>query len=441
MRRQWLLLGLPLAAVGVSHPQTIDFETLPDGSPTTDGLLIHEQYDVAPYWIRFELIGADSSVGPRIARVGPPQTAFYGPPVYSACQAESSVEDKPAAEQGVGCFFLTDDNAGPNSPLGLRVLYGTGVRQASGVILDIDAASTCWERWNVRALAADSTVIDQVTLTAGDPGTGDGVASLWTFDVDEDIWVIEVTYSGTCTEAGLAFDNFSPASLPPLTDLVLTKTGPAGPVSLGSELSYAIRVFNAGPVEAGDVVLTDVLPPGVALISVIPPQGVCYELAGTVTCELGTLAAGDSLVVAMTARLDELLVRNEALVSAWPGDLDPSTNRARAETAVLCDVTGAQIADDESGGPYVRSNRPNPFGTRTTISYGLSRAGRIRLSVHDVAGRLVRELVDQDMPAGRHETEWDGLNGSGEQVGAGIYFLRMEADGKSVGVKKAVVIR
>jgi uncharacterized repeat protein (TIGR01451 family) len=433
---------LLLVAVSPSQAQTIDFETLPDGSATEDSLIIKDQYNVAPYWVRFELINADSSIGPRIARVGPPRTAFYGLPIYSECQAEASVDDKPAADQGVGCFFLTDDNMGPNKPYGLRICYGTGVRRASGVILDIDAVDVCYEAWTVRALAADSTtVIDQITLTAGNLGTGNGVASLWAFDVAADIWFIELIYSGTCSDAGLAFDNFSPASLPPLADLVLTKTGPAGPVVLGSELSYAIKIVNAGPVEAAGVSLTDVLPAGTALVSVSPSRGACFELAGTVMCDLGTIGSGDSLVVAMTVRLDELIIRNEATVLAATGDLDPSTNRGRTETSVLCGLSGTQVVGEAVAEAYVRLNGPNPFGTRLTVSYGLSRAARIGLSVYDPAGRLVRQLVDRGMSPGRYEATWDGRNGAGAPLGAGIYILRMEADGKPVGVKKLVLLR
>jgi hypothetical protein len=76
---------------------------------------------------------------------------------------------------------------------------------------------------------------------------------------------------------------------------------------------------------------------------------------------------------------------------------------------------------------------PNPFaataaGTRFTIA--LPAAGDVRLAIYDVAGRLVRSLVDGHRAAGTLPVRWDGRNEGGEMVAPGVYFVRLEAAGE-----------
>jgi flagellar hook assembly protein FlgD len=76
----------------------------------------------------------------------------------------------------------------------------------------------------------------------------------------------------------------------------------------------------------------------------------------------------------------------------------------------------------------LHQNAPNPFRPATTIRFDLPRRGPVSLRVYDVAGRLVRSLVDgSPLEAGRHEAVWDGRNESGRSVGAGLYFYRLQA--------------
>lgn len=76
-------------------------------------------------------------------------------------------------------------------------------------------------------------------------------------------------------------------------------------------------------------------------------------------------------------------------------------------------------------------NSPNPFGAETVISFSLPSAGRTSVRVYDVTGRVVRTLADGDMTAASHSLVWDGRDDSGNTVGAGIYFCRLEASGQS----------
>jgi flagellar hook assembly protein FlgD len=72
---------------------------------------------------------------------------------------------------------------------------------------------------------------------------------------------------------------------------------------------------------------------------------------------------------------------------------------------------------------------PNPFRTAARIPVDLHEAGRVTMAVFDVQGRLVRNLLNGEKPAGEHTVIWDGRNGAGQQVGSGMYLVRMSVNG------------
>lgn len=70
-------------------------------------------------------------------------------------------------------------------------------------------------------------------------------------------------------------------------------------------------------------------------------------------------------------------------------------------------------------------NSPNPFNPRTVLPFELGAAGPVRLKIYDVQGRLVRVLVDDYRPAGRHAVVWDGRDGEGRASASGAYLVRL----------------
>jgi hypothetical protein len=83
----------------------------------------------------------------------------------------------------------------------------------------------------------------------------------------------------------------------------------------------------------------------------------------------------------------------------------------------------------------IASIAPNPFNPRTTISFDVGRSGPVRLGIFDVRGRLVQDLVTGTLAPGRHQTVWDGRDRSGRAAAAGVYFVRMTGEGKSLTAK------
>jgi len=230
--------------------QFIDFETLPGGGATVDQQQIATEY--ATYGVTFTLLSRTTGepIGfPRIAKAGPPLTAFEG------CLAP----DTPWANLGLGTSFLTD-----GTELGvegaLRIDYATAVAQASGVILDIDCrqdgGAPC-EQWTVTAYDASGSVLQTVVLDGlegpvnpecaqPDAGPGDSQAFGWAIDAGTAlVRSIILRYTGEATEVGLAFDNFSIAALPgPPT---VTIASPAATICAGETLRLTAMVLGGLP--------------------------------------------------------------------------------------------------------------------------------------------------------------------------------------------------
>jgi endonuclease I len=96
---------------------------------------------------------------------------------------------------------------------------------------------------------------------------------------------------------------------------------------------------------------------------------------------------------------------------------------------LVFDPTAATAVDDAPPLAFrLHQNAPNPFRPATTIRFDLPRRASVSLRVFDVAGRLVRSLVDgSSLEPGRHEAAWDGHDESGRAAGAGLYFYRLQA--------------
>lgn len=84
-----------------------------------------------------------------------------------------------------------------------------------------------------------------------------------------------------------------------------------------------------------------------------------------------------------------------------------------------------------SGLPTVfalHGNYPNPFNPITTIKFDMPRQAHVKLSVYDIAGRLVKTLVDEVRPAAAHSVIWDGSDRTGRRVASGTYYYVVQSD-------------
>ncbi len=85
-------------------------------------------------------------------------------------------------------------------------------------------------------------------------------------------------------------------------------------------------------------------------------------------------------------------------------------------------------------------NYPNPFNPTTTISYTTPASDLVVLSIYDTQGRLVTTLFNGPRPEGSFTATWNGRDGNGAPVASGVYFLRLQSNGRTH-TRKVVLLR
>jgi len=88
----------------------------------------------------------------------------------------------------------------------------------------------------------------------------------------------------------------------------------------------------------------------------------------------------------------------------------------------------------------LEQNYPNPFNLETQIQFSLQKSSRVSISVYNILGQRIRDVIDDDLPAGNHQVSWDGRDNYGAMVATGIYFYHIEAD-DLVETKKMMLVK
>jgi hypothetical protein len=156
--------------------------------------------------------------------------------------------------------------------------------------------------------------------------------------------------------------------------------------------------------------------------------------------------AGDGAVVMKANPLDSW---NTILMSfSWSQLLNPGGQPGTGAADLMARILNATLPDSCQGTPdptdvppgddvahlprvtHLYPNRPNPFNPVTTIEFDLAQTSHVSLRIYDVAGRLVRTLLDAPVQAGfGHRVLWNGLDDAGRPVASSVYLYRLEAGG------------
>jgi outer membrane protein assembly factor BamB len=115
--------------------------------------------------------------------------------------------------------------------------------------------------------------------------------------------------------------------------------------------------------------------------------------------------------------------------SPWPKFRQNNANTGNAQ------ASGQPESVEYAAGPgayELYSNYPNPFNPATTIAYLLAAPGLVNLTIFNVKGQRVCELVCAQLGAGRQQVRWNGTDGRGVKVHSGVYIcqIRVESGGK-----------
>ena len=89
----------------------------------------------------------------------------------------------------------------------------------------------------------------------------------------------------------------------------------------------------------------------------------------------------------------------------------------------------------------LHQNFPNPFNPSTTISFSIQNDSQVKLSLFNIKGQKVKTLTYNEFTKGDHSIIWNADDESGEPVSSGIYFYKLNVNGKTEAVKKCLLLK
>lgn len=108
------------------------------------------------------------------------------------------------------------------------------------------------------------------------------------------------------------------------------------------------------------------------------------------------------------------------------GEASARVSHGYSATFAIHTITG--LADEAPPAmTRITSVYPNPFNPRATLVYEVAEAGPLTLSIFDLRGRLIREVVATTSLPGRYEVDWDGRDDGGRECPSGTYLCRLAA--------------
>jgi hypothetical protein len=156
----------------------------------------------------------------------------------------------------------------------------------------------------------------------------------------------------------------------------------------------------------------------------------------------------ESVRVTPIFRINELIWMVEAVPDGEHGVLLAWIDSRRSGNYDLNDVYCQRINDNQdvyknphlSGEWRLYPAYPNPFNPSTSVTFEIPSAALVNLSVYDLLGRKVTNLVNRKLNTGEYKYWWHGIDSKGIPVASGTYFINLEADSHSE-TKKVILLR
>jgi len=192
----------------------------------------------------------------------------------------------------------------------------------------------------------------------------------------------------------------------------------------------------------------------------VPVEGVVFAVltdggAALLRWTVGSLAevVGFNVYRATDEHGEYARVNGEQLPAASPGSYEdptlwPGTTFWYEVRALHADGTEEAVAGSPASvtTPGVLTlalypPSPNPGAGARTLQFDVpDHAGPVRLVLYNIRGQRVRTLVDGPVERGRQQCVWDGMDDAGRTVATGIYFARLDVDGRTDD-QKVLVLR
>ena len=88
----------------------------------------------------------------------------------------------------------------------------------------------------------------------------------------------------------------------------------------------------------------------------------------------------------------------------------------------------------------IQQNYPNPFNPVTNILYNLPEDGFVKITVFDILGNVINQLVNEVQNSGYKTVKWEATNNQGQLVSAGVYLYTIET-GEFRQTKKMILLK
>nr|WP_300142483.1 DUF11 domain-containing protein [Propionicimonas sp.] len=240
-------------------------------------------------------------------------------------------------------YSLGVTNAGPSVaaatvvvdrlPAGTSFVSGGG----TGVTCAAQAEATALVVCRIGALAPEESATFAITV-AVDPETPAGTTLVNRAQVSS------ATLGATTGLPAVAATEVTGSA-----DLVTAKAVLPGVLVAGGHATYVLRVRNDGPSAAAGVQVTDAIPAGLSIDSVMPAGGTCNTFGDTVTCQRASLAVDATWVIVVHVTVDSSAsgeVVNSAVATSATPDPDPGNNTGTvtAQVVVAADVVTVKTA-------------------------------------------------------------------------------------------------
>lgn len=164
MKNLVILVVVCVCVCNITYGQMIDFETLPNGTPTIDKQLIFDEY-LSIYGVTFKIIDPDDD---SFTFIGYPQIAKKGGELTAFVSCTGNDTPLPKIDHIVKDSFLTDDGKIGQPSGDLLIEYVIPVRQAFGILLDVDKSSNKREKFLITAYDPNNNMIDSQELDSED---------------------------------------------------------------------------------------------------------------------------------------------------------------------------------------------------------------------------------------------------------------------------------
>lgn len=133
-----------------------------------------------------------------------------------------------------------------------------------------------------------------------------------------------------------------------------------------------------------------------------------------------------------------------ALINPGLDNTNPENWAASAAYGTPGEINDVYVPADENivavAQIQLAQNFPNPFNPSTSISFSLPASGKVKLSIYNIKGQLVKSLIDDYLEKGIHTARWESRDNSGKAVASGIYYYRL-SDGINSLTRKMLLLK